>query len=142
MLYPEIKENWWADVRRDLRYRVLTTPLGWKRQFYSRWDSAKFFNEGLSFQPQCTVGVLGEMGMLNAGKVPDAEILLNIHDAVLGQCDEDKVEVVVPRIVDAMQIPFKIHGKELIIPADAKVGKNWEEASESNPEGLKKWKHV
>lgn len=140
MLYPEIKENWWADVRRDLRYRVLTTPLGWKRQFYGRWDSAKFFNEGLAFEPQCTVGVLAEMGMLACNEVPDAEILLNAHDAVLGQCDEDKAEVVVPAIVKAMEIPIKIHGRELVIPADAKVGKNWEEASESNPEGLKKWK--
>lgn len=140
MLYPEIKENWWADVRRDLRYRLLTTPLGWKRQFYGRWDSTKFFNEALSFQPQCTVGVLGEMGMLNAATVPDTEILLNAHDAVLGQCDEDRVDEVTPRIQAAMQIPFKIYGRELIIPADAKIGKNWEEASESNPEGLKKWK--
>lgn len=139
MLYPEIKENWWADVRRDLRYRLLTTPLGWKRQFYGRWDSQKFFNEGLAFQPQCTVGVLAEMGMMACQDVPDSEILLNAHDAVLGQCDEDKAAVVVPAIVKAMEIPLMIHGKELIIPADAKVGRNWEEASDGNPEGLKKW---
>jgi hypothetical protein len=123
-----------------LRYRLLITPLGWKRQFYGRWDSAKFFNEGLAFQPQCTVGVLAEMGMLACNDVPDAEILLNAHDAVLGQCDEDKAEVVVPAIIKAMEIPIKIHGKELIIPADAKVGHNWQEVSESNPEGLKKFK--
>jgi len=27
MLYPEIKEVWWSDVKRDLKYRLLTTPL-------------------------------------------------------------------------------------------------------------------
>lgn len=139
MLYPEIKENWWADVRRDLRYRLLTTPLGWKRHFYGRWDSNKFFNEGLAFQPQCTVGVLAEMGMMACQDVPDSEILLNAHDAVLGQCDEDKAAVVIPAIVKAMEIPLMIHGKQLIIPADAKFGRNWEEAADDNPEGLKKW---
>lgn len=141
MLYPEIKEVWWNDVRQNLRYRVLETPLGWKRQFYGRWDSVTFFNEALAFQPQCTVGVLGEMGMLAASKVPEAEILLNEHDAVLGQCDEAKASNVIPAVQRAMQIPIEIHGKTLTIPADAKIGKNWGEYNEKeNQEGLKKWK--
>src|SRR5437660_11788519 len=38
MLYPEIKEVWWQDVKNALRYRLLETPLGWKRQFFGRWD--------------------------------------------------------------------------------------------------------
>ena len=138
MLYPEIKENWWADIRRDLKYRVLTTPLGWKRQFYGRWDSVKFFNEALAFQPQCTVGILAEIGMLAADKVEEAEILLNTHDAILGQCDEGRADIVVPAIIQAMQVPLKIHGRELVIPADAQIGKNWGEVSADNPDGLKK----
>jgi uracil-DNA glycosylase family 4 len=143
MLYPEIKEIWWNDVREALKYRVLTTPLGWKRQFYGRWDSVQFFNEALAFVPQCTVGVLGEMGMLAAAQVEGADILLNEHDAVLGQCDETKAEEVVARVQKAMEIPIEIHGRTLIIPSDAKVGKNWGEFNEKtgeNPEGLRKWK--
>jgi len=139
MLYPEIKEVWWYDVRKALRYRVLETPLGWKRQFYARWDSVNFFNAGLAFGPQCTVGVLAEMGMLAASKVPDTEILLNAHDAILGQTEEENLPTVLPKVIAAMQIPVKIHGRTLLIPADAKTGRNWSEASEDNPEGLKKW---
>lgn len=140
MLYPEIKEVWWADVKRALQYRVLETPLGWKRQFFGRWDSVTFFNEGLAFQPQCTVGILGEMGMLESSKVPGAEILLNEHDAVVGQCDEDKYETVVPLVQKAMEIPVEINGKTLVIPSDAKVGRNWGDFNEkTNPDGLKKW---
>lgn len=141
MLYPEIKENYWEDVKRELRYtRILTTPLGWKRQFYGRWDNAKFLNEAIAFIPQCTVGILGEMGMLAASKVPGAEILLNEHDAVVGQCDERDVGTVIPAVQRAMEIPVEIHGRTLVIPSDAKVGKNWGEADKENPEGLKKWK--
>jgi DNA polymerase-1 len=141
MLYPEIKENWWADVTRELRYsRVLTTPLGWKRQFYGRWESVQFVNEALAFQPQSTVGVLAEMGMLAASKVEGAEILLNQHDAVVGQCDEGNVATVIPAVQKAMEIPIEIYGRTLVIPSDAKVGRNWGEASQENPEGLKKWK--
>jgi len=139
MLYPEIKEVWWNDVKRDLKYRTLITPLGWKRQFFGRWDSVQFINEALAFIPQCTVGVLAEIGMLNASRVEGAEVLLNEHDAILGQCDEGDVPTVVPRVIEAMQVPVPIHGRTLTIPAEAKVGKNWAEASEENPEGIKKW---
>jgi len=143
MLYPEIKEIWWNEVRQALKYRILETPLGWRRQFYGRWDNVNFFNEAIAFQPQCTVGILGEMGMLAASKVPGAEILLNEHDAVLGQCEESEVGTVVPAVQEAMQIPIQIHGRTLTIPSDAKVGKNWGEFNEKtgeNPEGLRKWK--
>jgi len=143
MLYPEIKEVWWEDVRRALKYRLLETPLGWKRQFYGRWDPVNFFNEAIAFQPQCTVGILGEMGMLAASKVEGAEILLNEHDAVLGQCLESEVGTVVPGVQRAMEIPIEIHGRTLTIPSDAKVGRNWGEFSEKtgeNPDGLRKWK--
>lgn len=141
MLYPEIKEVWWNDVRQALRWRILTTPLGWKRQFYGRWDNVSFFNEAVAFQPQCTVGILGEIGMLAASRVPGAEILLNQHDAVVGQCDEAKASRVVPAVQAAMEIPIEIYGRTLTIPSDAKVGKNWGEYHEKdNPEGLKKWK--
>jgi hypothetical protein len=140
MLYPEIKEIWWAEVRKALREtRTLITPLGWKRQFYGRWDNVKFFNEGLAFVPQCTVGVLAEIGMLAVPKIDGAETLLNEHDAVLGECDDDRAEDVIPAVCKAMEIPIKIHGRSLTIPAEAKVGLNWSEASSDNPNGLEKW---
>jgi DNA polymerase-1 len=139
--YPEIKEIWWEDVRRELKAsRTLVTPLGWKRQFYGRWDSVKFFNEALAFQPQSTVGVLTQMAMLEVDKIPGVEILLNVHDSILAQCDEDKAEEFARAIVHAMQIPIDIYGRTLVIPAEAKVGKNWGDASEDNPDGLKKLK--
>ncbi len=140
MIYPEIKEIYWDDVRRALRYRLLETPLGWKRQFYGRWDAVKFFNEALAFQPQCTVGILAEVGMLAASRIEGADILLNEHDAIVGQCLEEEAPRVIPTVVQAMQIPIEIHGRILQIPAEAKVGRNWGEASEENEEGLRKWK--
>jgi len=139
MLYPEIKEIWWKDVREALKYRTLTTPLGWKRQFYSRWDSVQFLNEALAFQPQCTVGIIAEIGMLLASQIEGVEVLLNVHDAIVGQVAEARVKELIPKVVQAMQIPVNVYGRTLIIPADAKTGSNWMDVSDNNPNGMRKW---
>jgi hypothetical protein len=79
------------------------------------------------------------MGMLAVDRIEGVEVLLNEHDAVLGQCREEDAAKIVPKVKTALEIPIEIHGKTLVIPAEAKIGRNWGEASEDNPEGLVKW---
>lgn len=120
--YPEIKEVWWEEVRTRLRGRVLTTALGWKRQFFGRWDQ-RLFNEALAFEPQSIVGVVTQLGMLRVAEIPGVELLLNVHDAILCQvADLD----LVPAIVEAMHVPIEIKGRTLIIPTEAKIGDSWD----------------
>jgi len=73
------------------------------------------------------------------------QILLNLHDAVLGQVRIDKADELLPQVLDCLRFPFPItdikgKSREIIIPFDVEIGKNWLKASVSNPEGLKKWR--
>jgi DNA polymerase I-like protein with 3'-5' exonuclease and polymerase domains len=148
MLYPEIRDIFWHEVRTELRQtRILNTPFGRKRMFFGRWDE-KFLNEAYAYIPQSTIGDQACAAMINlwdndkkVWKMPDgAGLLVNGHDSLVGQCWEKDLADVVSIVRSAMRIPLQIHGRELIVPTDVKVGRNWASATEKNPEGMKKWK--
>lgn len=148
MLYPEIRDIFWHEVRTELRQtRILNTPFGRKRMFFGRWDE-KFLNEAYAYIPQSTIGDQACAAMINlwdndkkVWKMPDgAGLLVNGHDSLVGQCWEKDLADVVSIVRSAMRIPLQIHGRELIVPTDVKVGRNWASATENNPEGMKKWK--
>lgn len=147
LLYPEIKEIWWREVKDALyQTRTLNTPFGRKRQFFGRWDE-KLLNEAYSYQPQSTIGDLTckaqiNLWLANAGRwdLPDgADILINGHDSLIGQCNEADVEECIARLKQAMDIPLTIHGTTFKIPTDAKIGWNWSSYDkDTNPKGLMK----
>lgn len=154
MLYPEIKENFWREVERELKYSLtLTNPFGMKRTFYGRPDYApqsKFLREAYSFIPQSTVGELGGMAWVNAyrdielGRPDlDCNILLNVHDALVAQCPHQHVEEVNDLLRQSMNIPVTVNDQTFTIPTDSKVGLNWSKFDKNNPEvnpnGLRDW---
>lgn len=142
LLYPEIREVWWKKVEEDIRYsRTLTTPFGRKRTFFGRWDD-KLLRDAYSYQPQSSVGWLGceavvrcyhQIEKLNKG----FELLLQVHDSVLGQDDIANVYETSYLMQQAMAIPITINGRTFTIPTDCKVGLNWARKSDDNPNGLR-----
>jgi DNA polymerase-1 len=141
MLYPKIREVFWKDVENELRRsRTLTTPFGRKRTFFGRWDE-KLLREAYSYIPQSIVGDLCCKGLVRAhNEVRGGQILLNVHDAILGQCLEESIESVARATAKCLAIPVEIKGRTLTIPTDIEVGKNWAHEDADNPDGLKKWK--
>lgn len=148
-MYPEIKNIYWEEVKRDLyKTRALTTPLGRRRDFLGRPDE-KFFNEAYSFIPQGTVGDMTEMAMVKVHhEVPEVELLITGYDSIIGQCAPEDVEATTRKVQTLMDIPLTIHGRELHIPTDVEVGYNWGKRKENkdgtveNPGGLReldKW---
>lgn len=143
-IYPEIKENYWKEIERELRYsRTLNTPFGRKRTFFGRWDD-KLLREAYSYPPQSTVGDLG--GKATAACYYDvelgrpelaAELLLNVHDSVVMQTDVERVVDTANAMEHAMAIPITVNGQTFTIPTDCKVGYNWGKADESNPNGMR-----
>lgn len=143
-VYPEIKTIFWADVEREVRHtRILNTPFGRKRAFYARMDD-KLIREAYSYIPQSTVGDLGgkaairvynevQLGMPELG----AEFLLNVHDSILVQCNENKYRETADAVLTAMSIPIVVHGRTFIVPTDCKIGRNWGNLSDSNPSGMR-----
>jgi DNA polymerase I-like protein with 3'-5' exonuclease and polymerase domains len=142
MLYPGIRNNFWREVETELRYsRCLNTPFGRKRQFFGRWGH-KFLNEAYSYIPQSTIGDLCCKALVRVSReIPEAEILLNVHDSILVQCESgNMVRRIIPRLEQAMTIPFEVHGNPVHIPVDFAVGHNWGKFNpEENPRGLQKW---
>jgi DNA polymerase I len=135
LLYPEIREVFWKDIEVALRStRVLDTPFGRKRTFFGRFDD-KLLKEAYAFVPQSTVGDLCCKALVNCHSA-GLEVLLNVHDSLLVQCADDQINSTIVKMVRAMAIPITIHDREFIIPTDCKVGKNWGNHSDKNPEGL------
>lgn len=141
MLYPEIKENFWKGVERELRQsRTLVNAFGRKRIFFGRWDE-KLLRDAYSYKPQATVGDLCckalircyneiELGRPELG----AHLLLNVHDSLLMQCPIEHAETVARLMGECMAIPITIEGSTFYIPTDCKVGFNWANRPKKNPE--------
>jgi hypothetical protein len=75
----------------------------------------------------------------------DVQILLNLHDAVLGQVRVEKADALLPEILKCLDFSFPITDikgvtREIVIPFDVELGYNWAKASDKNPDGLKKWR--
>lgn len=145
-IYPELKENFWREVEQQVRQtRTLQTCLGQNRAFFGRMDD-KLIREAYSYIPQATVGAMGveavancyeqiELGMPHTG----AQFLLNVHDSILMQCDEDHYEEVAKAMEEAMDIELEYFGQKFHIPTDVKIGRNWAKKQKNgdNPAGLR-----
>ena len=146
MIYPEIRSVYWREVEHEVKYsRTLTTPMGRKRTFFGRMDD-KLIREAYSYIPQSTVGDLGvealsncyyniELAQPNLG----AELLVNVHDSVMMQCDDNPkaIRETAERMEEAMRYPLEIFGRKFTIPSDCKIGRNWAKASADNPAGMR-----
>jgi DNA polymerase-1 len=141
-LHPNHKSVYWRGVEDELRYsRTLVNGFGYKRTFYGRYDD-KLVRDAYSWIPQSTIGVLGRKAWVAIDRAVQplgGEVLLNVHDSILVQCDVDKVTQVAAAMESAMAIPFSINGYTLTVPTDCKVGYNWGNMGKdgSNPNGLR-----
>jgi DNA polymerase I-like protein with 3'-5' exonuclease and polymerase domains len=150
--FPGIPD-WHNAIAKQLQETgIITTPFGLRRTFWGRRFDDATLREAIAFVPQSTVGVLTNIGLHNlwakyeGGSSPDVMILANGHDAVIGQIKTEKLDALVPEVLDVLRFPFYIEDvkgktRECVIPFDMEVGNNWGKYDpEKNPKGLKKWK--
>jgi DNA polymerase I-like protein with 3'-5' exonuclease and polymerase domains len=149
--FPGIAE-WHAWVAKQLQQKgYLETPFGMRRTFWGRrWDDSTL-REAIAFVPQHCVGVLTNLGLhklwskYEGRSKPLVQILMNGHDAVIGQIRKDAADDIIPQVLEDLRMPFPvtdIHGRvrEITIPFDMELGLNWGKSGEANPGGLRKWK--
>jgi DNA polymerase I-like protein with 3'-5' exonuclease and polymerase domains len=55
------------------------------------------------------------------------EVLGQVHDAILGQCDRDKIDDLMPKVLDKMHNPLEVNGRTMLIPSSVEVGDNWKD---------------
>jgi DNA polymerase-1 len=149
--FPGISD-WHVWVAKQLQTKgYLVSPFGIRRNFWNRrWDDATL-REAIAFVPQHCVGVLMNVGIYRLWERfegrpgADVQILLNLHDAVLGQVRIDKANELLPQVLECLRFPFPVTDikgitREIVIPFDVEIGYNWGKGGADNPGGLKKWR--
>ena len=127
-------KRWWNDVSEDLLVTgSLENAFGFKRHFYEP-DFHRRLKEALAFLPQSTVASNINRSLIRVGEdldsPGDVELLLQVHDELLLQVREDRVDDTYRRVREIMEEPFEIHGREVYIPASGKVGACWGQMTE------------
>jgi len=128
--YPGIK-RWHDRVEATLKTtRCVYNKFGFRIMFFDRPDSV--LPEALAWDPQSTVAIVINTVLRwiydewEAKFDPTVQLLMQVHDSVVVQIREDKLDEIVPKIFakfNSIVIPFE---EPLIIPADCKIGReNW-----------------
>lgn len=135
-------QRWHAHVASELlQFGNLTTITGRRRWFFGRRNDDATVREAIAFDPQGSVGDILNRGMLNVWRLDICQLLLQIHDAILIQYPEEKEDEIVPQVLKAIKVPISLNnGRTLLIPSEAQTGWNWAKHSETNPDGLRKYK--
>lgn len=118
----------------------LISLFGRRRYFFDRRDDPATVRKAIAFDPQSTVGDLLNTGMLQVWRLDIAQLLLQVHDAILVQFPEDREDEIVPKLCETIKVPLVLgRGRQLLIPSEAKTGWNWASWGETNVDGLKKF---
>ncbi|MCW4027939.1 MAG: DNA polymerase [Candidatus Bathyarchaeota archaeon] len=124
--------EWKRKIREALKAdRFLISSIGDKRSTQARLDD-NTYRAFYAFSPQNTVGRMLQIGIqrIHDRYLDRIEPLLNVHDEVVTQIDPKDRAWAIKKIRECMTIPIEIHGREMVIPVDFKVGLNWGEMKE------------
>lgn len=146
--FPEIKKyHSWIAQRLGV-YQYLLTPLGMGRHFFSRPNDDSTLREAIAHVPQSMVAQLLNLALYRVWKHERrAQLLAQIHDAIVFQYKEEEEAEVLASVQSLMATPLQWKGRTMTIPSDVMVGWNWQKADpdkklskDGNPDGLIKWK--
>jgi len=139
--FPCIPEWHKATIHELQTTGSLTHLFGRKRYFFERLDAQSTINAAIAYKPQGMTGEEINLGIMNLWRNPQIELLIQVHDSILFQVDEKRVNELTQWAVDQMPARLILAGdREFFVPCEAKVGWNWGDMSEANPFGLKKFK--
>lgn len=131
--YPEIETGYWPFIAEQLyRNRTIRNPFGYERTFHScRIDSKgkiddASMRDAYSWYPQSTAPEIINRGMARiASQLPQVQILLHAHDAILWQAPANEAEDIQDEVIRLMDEPLYIGSRVIHIPVDSKIGERW-----------------
>jgi len=152
--FPLIKRWHQWIVEQVTTYGFITTQFGRRRYFFDRADAASTHREATAYEPQSMTAHEIDMGYLNLWRnMPEAELLVQVHDSITLQVPYANLIDRMPRLLDLMRVELELKKSRLFtVPLDAKVGWNWGDVEYSdgkdgtpkrpirNLHGLDKWK--
>lgn len=131
--FPEIREQWYPAIKNEVqRTHMLISPLGWTRYFFGDINKHhSIFRAAVAHGPQnlsvelineAYYNVYTQLVLPSKGEI---RLKAQIHDSILLQCKEHKLEEVTARMNEIMAIPATINNRTMLIPSDFKVGYSW-----------------
>jgi len=122
-------------------YASLTTLFGRRRFFFGRHTDDATIREAVAYSPQSMTADEINTGILNLWRANKVQLLVQVHDSILFQFPEHLENEIIPWALENLRAPLKLkHGRDFVVPTEAKTGWSWGDWSEDNPDGLKKWK--
>ena len=136
---------WWKGVETKLAkdHRTLTNCFGRKRRFLLPWGD-DLFRAAIASIPQGTVADLLNRGIIKTfaaqeGCMGKVDLLAQIHDSLLFQYpinDWGDLAGSIAWIVEFLNPVMKYKGREFQIGTDFKIGLNWGDLTDDNPQGM------
>jgi DNA polymerase-1 len=124
----------------------LTTLTGRLRHFFGRRDDHKVIREAIAYDPQGSLVDIVNRGMLKVWNSQCCQLLLQGHDSIIVQYQQEKEDEIIPKILSLLRIEIQLNDRTLMIPYGCKTGWNWGEQITDkdgnvigNPDGLKKY---
>jgi DNA polymerase-1 len=128
-------------IRRLQSTGSLTHLFGRRRSFFGRLNDQSVINAAIAYCPQGMTGDEINIGVLNLWQHGAFELLVQVHDSILFQIDEERIDELVPLALELLKAKLILKGgRNFFVPLEAKVGWNWGDEDEKNPYGLRKWK--
>lgn len=129
-----------ADLQRD---HYLISLLGRKRYFLNRrWDR-ETHKDAIAYLGQSPTADALNLSLLNLmHHVPQAELLIQVHDSAILQVPEHLLLPLLPAILRSFVIPISARDRVFHIPVSLKLGWNYgkrydpDTKAEVNPDGL------
>ena len=114
-LNPEIKA-WQDRIKKQVtKQRYVANAFGYKNFFFDKIEGT-IFNQAVAWIPQSTVACLINRAYVNINdNLPEVEVLLQVHDSLMGQFDSLHGDWAVRRIVEESQIVIP-YDDPLVIP--------------------------
>jgi DNA polymerase I-like protein with 3'-5' exonuclease and polymerase domains len=146
--FPCIPE-WHNYVRNEIRTSgVLTTLFGRRRMFHGRAYDDTTLRAAIAHSPQSMTGDEINTGIIKLFRANRVELMIQVHDNVVIQYDEDREEEIIPWAMETLRTTLRLKGgRDFTVPVDCKVGWNWADEEynkdgtvSKNAGGLAKWK--
>lgn len=140
--FPAIPQwhRWVAEQIQTVHH--ITTPFGRTRHFFGRPDDASTLREAVAYSPQSSTGDRMNLGLWRIWNHFGTSIRLTaqVHDAVYFQYRvADECEIVT-KALELVEVELTHGARNFCIPGEAKIGWNWGNYSDTNPDGLIKYK--
>lgn len=88
--YPEVRSGYQAQIVQMLRNgRRVTNPFGRTRLFLDRWGEPLFQDAYAYFSQSAVADIINRWGLAYIDKIPEVELLNQIHDSLVFQISKD-----------------------------------------------------